>query len=167
MILKINCVDSKRIADILVSYSILDDMLCGYILEYNKLTNDKYFTEEAAKIKDDKSNLGMGDKMKCFCEVFPNMVDPDGKTIKNPKGKLYSLKAIRRQIAHDRRFSLRNGILIPGCEKNPVKTPPLKQLHKEFETNFRAFSSVFKAFYSDWDYREYFLYGIKKRGLYE
>ncbi|MBP3899272.1 hypothetical protein J6D24_00475 [Candidatus Saccharibacteria bacterium] len=162
MILRITCVDAKRIADIMVSYSILDDMLCGYIQEYNKLTGGKAFVNEVKKLSTGKASLGMGDKIDCFCKIFPNLEDMDGKIIKNVKGRLVELKTARKRVAHDRRFSFKNGLVIPGQNIKSQKTPPLNHLYKAYEDNFKAFDSVFKAFYSDWDYREQFLYGIQK-----
>ena len=165
MILKISRTNAKRIADIIISYSIVDDFLCGFILEYNKLTSEKAFVNEAAKIKIDRASLGMGDKIECFCKVFPNYPSPeDGQEIKAIKSKLCNLKEYRKQVAHDRRFSLKDKKMLPGmkCPKKSMKS--LAKIHQLYEKDFKAISSALKAYYSDWDYREYYLYGITPKG---
>lgn len=166
MILKMSCCNAKKIADIIVAYSIIDDMLCGYITEYNKLTRGEAFPEEAQKIKVDRASVGMGRKIECLCEIYPNHPSPeDGATIKGLKSKLCLMKDIRRQVAHDRRFSLKDSKIVPGLYKNPKKSSSsLHNIHKQFEKNFEAISPILKAYYSDWDYRQYYLYDIESEG---
>ena len=133
-ILNLNSKDTELIADIIVSFSILDDMLCEYILEYNKLSNDEFFSKEAEKIKTDRTSLGIKDKINCLTQIFPNNQDRNGCKINELKSKLCNIKKYRVQI-----------------------------LYKQ---NFDALSPIFEVFYSDWEYRKYFLYNLKDRSFY-
>lgn len=164
-ILNLNSKDTELIADIIVSFSTLDDMLCEYILEYNKLSNDEFFSKEAEKIKADRASLGIKDKINCLVQVFPNYPDQNNNTIKNLKSNLCNIKEYRAQIAHDRRFSLKNGVFLKN-EKYSKKQPPLHKIHQLYKQNFDALLPIFEAFYSDWEYREYFLYDLKNRSFY-
>lgn len=164
-ILNLNSKDTELIADIIVSFSILDDMLCEYILEYNKLSNDEFFSKEAEKIKTDRASLGIKDKINCLTQIFPNNQDRNGYKINELKSKLCNIKKYRVQIAHNRRFSLRNGIFSEDKKYNKEQLP-LCKIHQLYKQNFDALSPIFEVFYSDWEYREYFLYNLKDRSFY-
>ncbi len=164
-ILNLNSKDAELIADIIVSFSILDDMLCEYILEYNKLSDGKFFSEETKKIKTNRASLGIKDKINCFVQIFPNHQDQNGHKIDELESKLCNINNYRVQIAHNRRFSLKNGIFSEDKKYNK-KQLPLYKIHQLYKQNFDALSPIFEIFYSNWEYREYFLYNLKDRSFY-
>ncbi len=157
MILNISDVDAKYISDVIVSFSIIDNFLTNYILEYNKLTNGKAFAEETDKINEKR--LRMKEKIQCFCDIFPNYLTQDGVKIADVKSNLSKMNYFRKEIAHNRRFSFENGTSIP--EKYQKNEEPLSKIHEQFEKNFKTFKPVLDAFYSDWEYREYYLFNIE------
>ena len=159
--------DANRIADIIVSFSIIDDMLCGFIIEYNKKTGGKKFANEANQLKTDKSIIGIGKKINCFLEVFPNHPAPDGNNIKEIKSILCNLRNFRVAVAHERRFSTKNGVLSFDHKQYSRAKPPLSKIHELYVRNFRKLDAVLNVYYSDWEFRDYYLYDINGEECYE
>ena len=156
VILNLEQEDAQKIVDIVISFSIIDDMLCKYIIEYNKLSNGKEFDKEVKMINDDKFNVRMKDKIDCLVKVFPNHPDLYGKTIKDLRSKLCLMRDYRNEVAHDRRFSFENGTLSLDHKSYTKDKLSLSKIHELYEKNFRSIESILKVFYSDWEYRKYF-----------
>lgn len=152
--------DAERVADIIITFSIVDDALCEYILNFPR--PDKICAEMQLKLAQDRPNIGIGDKIDFLVAHFPNLPDPDGKVMKNLKSDLAIMKRIRNEIAHNRRFSMEDGILqvFDKSDFRHIKTRPLSKLSLEFDKAFKKCNSLFKAIYAySWDYRNAYLYG--------
>lgn len=158
--------DAERIADIIITFSVVDDALCEYILDYPE--PDKSCIEKQQKLFIDRSNIGIGDKIDFLITHFPNLPCPNGKVVKNLKSDLVLMQKIRNEIAHNRRFQIKDGNLrlFAKPDFRTIETKPLSKLSLEFNKAFENCNSLFEAIYAyGWDYRNTFLYG--KGDIYE
>ena len=152
--------DAERVADIIITFSIVDDALCEYIFSFPK--PDKKCIEMQQQLAQDRSNIGIGNKINFLITHFPNLPDQSGRVMKNLKSDLVVMKRIRNEVAHSRRFSAENGVLqlFDKPDFRHIETKPLSELSLEFSKAFERCASLFKAIYAyDWDYRNAYLYG--------
>lgn len=156
--------ESNMIADIIVGFSLLDDALCIYALGHPN--PNKVQSEMIEKIKKDPISVGMGDKIQFFVDNFPNLPMPEGgNKLMNLKGSLVEMKNIRNEIAHSSRFFFGSKFYVDvlyGKKRYDREQKPVQELHKKFMLNLSKFSELLTIIYSDWEYKNQFLYGYNK-----
>jgi predicted transcriptional regulator with HTH domain len=62
--------ESSMIAEIIVSFSLLDEALCAFLLGYP--SKNSYLEEITTGIKKDPSNVGIRKKIGLVVDLFPN-----------------------------------------------------------------------------------------------
>lgn len=157
--------EAMEIATIIIMYSVIDDALCNFIIDCP--LDDGEVKEAILKIKDNRSNVGIGDKINIVTKIFPN--NPiGGKKCINLKGSLIEIKNIRVKIAHGSRYYLgdeyrKNMNRLFGSLPGKIYQKGeelISVLYKNFERNFNNIRPLVEGSLNDWDYRDEYLYGI-------
>ncbi len=153
--------ESSMIAEIVVSFSLLDEALCIFLLECP--SKNSYLKKVTTEIKKDPSNVGIGKKIDLVVDLFPNNSTP---CFKNIKSDLVKMRDIRNTVAHNSRFFFGEKYYpanFPLTKKYYKGEEPIDILYKEYEKCFKNISEFLKIIYSDWEYKKSFLYGIQDR----
>lgn len=91
--------ESSMIIEIIVSFSLLDEALCAFLLECH--SKSSYLEEITTEVKKDPSNVGIKKKIDLAVDLFQNNSTP---CFKNIKSDLVKMRDIRNTVAHNSRF---------------------------------------------------------------